>query len=151
MWQSRPYIFQVRCHLTQQILYLLVMCNVDGFKQQFTGSLKVFLWTVCRDGWFSGIWTLVPRPQLVPGSAVHFPLLGWTQRCDCRSSVLLGPLKAGVSGPSGCQLSLSLTFLFSLSFCFFCFSIPSYPNLAFTSCLHWRHTHSYHNVDNEIK
>lgn len=72
MWRSRPYIFQVRCHLTQQILYLLVMCNVDGFKQQFTGSLKVFLWTVCRDGWFSGIWTLVPRPQLVPGQLCTF-------------------------------------------------------------------------------
>lgn len=131
MWQSRPYIFQVRCHLTQQILYLLVMCNVDGLKQQFTGSLKVFLWTVCRDGWFSGIRTLGPRPQLVPGSAVHFPLLGWTQRCDCRSSVLLGPLKAGVSGPSGCQLSLSLTFLFSLSFCSFVslfLLIPTWPS-----------------------
>lgn len=139
MWQSRRYIFQVRCHLTKQILYLLVMCNVDGLKQQFTGSLKVFLWTVCRDGWFSGIWTLGPRPQLVPGSAVHFPLLGWTQRCDCRSSVLLGP----VEGRGLWAIWVSVVFIldfFSLSFCFFCFSIPSYPNLAFTSCLHWRHT-----------
>lgn len=139
MWQSRPYIFQVRCHLTQKILYLLVMCNVDGLKQQFTGSLKVFLWTVCRDGWSSGIWTLGPRPQLVPGSAVHFPLLGWTQRCDCRSSVLLGP----VEGRGLWAIWVSAVFIldfFSLSFCFFCFSIPSYPNMAFTSCLHWRHT-----------
>lgn len=149
MWQSRPYIFQVRCHLTQKILYLLVMCNVDGLKQQFTGSLKVFLWTVCRDGWSSGIWTLGPRPQLVPGSAVHFPLLGWTQRCDCRSSVLLGP----VEGRGLWAIWVSAVFILDFFFSFFLFLLFLYSFLS----QHGLHllsaltSYPYHNVDNEIK
>lgn len=142
MWQSRPYIFQVRCHLT-----------LDTADTVFIGTVQCW-WFEAAVHWFSEGISL----NSVPWWVVLGYLDSWAPTSACAGvscalsfagldttlwlQVFSTPGARWRPGSLG-HLGVSCLYpwlFFSISFCFFCFSIPSYPNMAFTSCLHWRHT-----------